>query len=457
MNDAQERTAQKRLSGMTGFSVIIAGQVISVLASMMTNFALTIWLWEQTREATGLAIVQVAFIVPMMLMSPIAGAFVDRYDRKLMMMISDLTAVTATIGIFVLHLTGNLEIWHIYVAAVINGLGNAFQWPAYSAVISTMVPKAQYSRANGLMSLVEAGPGVFAPMIASALLPLIGMNGILLIDIITFGFAVGTLLLVTIPTPEKTVEGQQGKQSLLSESVFGFKYIFKRPSLLGLQTLFLFGNLFAGITFATFAPMVLSRSGDNYQWLASTQTAGAVGAIAGGLLLSTWKGFKKYSTGVILGWAFTGILVTAYGFSNLLWVWIPVLFIESICISLVNTSNQALWQSKVAPDAQGRVFAARRLIAMATQPIAPLIGGVLADQVLEPGMANEGSGMFKLFSPLVGTGPGSGMAILFVIGGLLILAVGLVGFSIPQIRNVEDILPDHDQLKRPEAETAPAS
>ena len=440
----------KRLSGMSGFTVVIAGQIVSVLASMMTNFALSIWMWERTRQATAMAGINVAFIIPMMIMSPIAGAFVDRYDRKLMMMISDLTAVLATVFIFILHLSGSLEVWHIYVAAVINGFGNAFQWPAYSAVISTMVPKEQYSRANGMMSLVEAGPGVFAPMIASAILPIIGIGGIMLVDIITFGLAVGALLIVHIPAPERTVEGEQGKQSLISESVYGFKYIFKRPSLLGLQTLFLFGNLFTGITFATFAPMVLSRSNDNYQWLASVQTFGAIGGIAGGLLMSTWKGFKKYSTGVILGWAITGLLVVAFGVSASLWVWLPTLVLQSIFIALINTSNQALWQSKVAPDAQGRVFAARRLIAMATQPIAPLIGGVLADQVLEPGMANEASGMFTLFSPIVGTGPGSGMAILFVIGGLLVVTVGMIGFSIPQIRNVEEILPDHDQLAKAE-------
>lgn len=454
MNDAQERTAQKRLSGMTGFTVVITGQIISVLASMMTNFALSIWLWEHTHKAMGMAAVNVAFIIPMMVMSPIAGAFVDRYDRKLMMMISDLTAVLATVMIFILYLTGALEVWHIYVAAVINGFGNAFQWPAYSAVISTMVPKEQYSRANGMMSLVEAGPGVFAPMIASAVLPIIGTSGILLIDIITFGLAVGALLIVHIPSPEQTVEGQSGKKNLLTEAFYGFPYIFKRPSLLGLQTLFLFGNLFTGITFATFAPMVLSRSNDNYQWLASVQTAGAVGGIAGGLLMSAWKGFKKYSTGVILGWASTGLLITALGFSSTLWVWLPMMAIQSIAINLINTSNQALWQSKVAPDAQGRVFAARRLIAMATQPIAPLIGGLLADQVLEPGMATETSSLFKIFSPWVGTGPGSGMAILFVIGGFLIVAVGIVGFSIPQIRNVEEILPDHDQLAKAELEGA---
>ena len=420
---------------------------------MMTNFALSIWLWDSTHQATDMAIVQVAFVIPMMIMSPIAGAFVDRYDRKLMMMISDFSAVLATVFVFILYLTGTLEVWHIYVAAVINGLGNAFQWPAYSAVISTMVPKNQYGRANGMMSLVNAGPGVFAPMIASAILPIIGTGGILLIDIITFGLAVGALLIVHIPKPEQTKEGQEGKQSLLSESVYGFKYIFKRPSLLGLQTIFLFGNLFTGITFATFAPMVLSRSGDNYQWLGLVQTFGAIGGIAGGFLMSVWKGFKKYSTGVILGWALTGLLITAFGFSSALWVWLPVLVLQSIFIALVNTSNQALWQSKVAPDAQGRVFAARRLIAMATQPIAPLIGGVMADQVLEPGMANEASALFRLFSPLTGTGPGSGMAILFIIGGFLVAGVGMVGFSVPKIRNVEEILPDHDQLAKAEAAT----
>jgi DHA3 family macrolide efflux protein-like MFS transporter len=136
-----------RPTGMFGFTIVWLGQIISVLASSMTGFGMALWMYKQTESATAMAGMQVAFILPFLLISPIAGVLVDRHNRKLMMMVSDLTAVLSTAAIFILYATGNLQFWHLYIANVINGLGNAFQWPAYSAAISTMVPKEQYGRA----------------------------------------------------------------------------------------------------------------------------------------------------------------------------------------------------------------------------------------------------------------------------------------------------------------------
>ena len=198
---------------MFGFTIVWLGQIVSVLASMMTQFALTIWAFEKTGSATALGLVQVFFVTPFLLISPLAGALVDRKNRKTMMMVSDLGAGLATIGILVLQAFGVLEVWHLYLAAVVNGLGNTFQWPAYSAAISTMLPKEQYGRANGMMSLIEAGPGVIAPLIAGALLPVIGLVGILFIDVATFLLAIGALLVVYIPQPERAV-GMPGGRSV---------------------------------------------------------------------------------------------------------------------------------------------------------------------------------------------------------------------------------------------------
>ncbi|NSW52065.1 MAG: MFS transporter [Anaerolineae bacterium] len=438
---------------MQGFTLVWLGQIVSVLASNMTGFALTIWMYQQTRSTTAMALMQVCFILPFLLLSPIAGAMVDRYNRKLMMMVSDLTAVLSTAGILVLYATGNLEFWHMYIASVINGLGNTFQWPAYSAAISTMVSKDQYSRANGMMSLVESGPAVLSPMLAGMLLPVIGLTGILTLDVATFFIAILALLLVVVPQPEKTLEGQQGRGNLWKESAFGFQYIFKRPSLLGLQMVFFFGNLFSGLAFTAFAPMILDRTADNTTIFATVQTFGAIGGITGGILMSVWAGFKKRVNGVLAGWLFSGLIFTLVGFGQTVWIWAPVMVVESILAAMINTSNQAIWQAKVAPDAQGRVFSARRLIAWFTQPIAPLIGGVLADYVLEPAMQTTSGPLFTIFSPLVGTGPGSGKAILFIFSGLAIAVIGMVAFSIHPIRSVESILPDHDTLEKAAGDT----
>lgn len=444
-----EETSNKP-TGMFAFIIIWIGQLVSVLASSMSHFALTIWMYQQTESATALAMMQVFFITPFLLISPFAGVMVDRYNRKLMMMLSDLAAIIATGSIFVLYSLGMLEFWHLYIAAVLNGIGNTFQWPAYSAAISTMIPKEQLGRANGLMSLMEAGPGVIAPLLAGALLPFIGLTGILAIDVVTFFFAVGALLFVHIPQPRKTEEGQKKSGNIWSEAAYGFTYIFARPSLLGLQLVFFFANLFSGIGFTLMAPMILARTASDSLIFGAVQTAGAIGAVAGGILMSIWGGFKRRVHGVLLGWMLTSISgMFLLGIGQGLSIWIPAMVFGAMFGPLINASNQAIWQAKVAPDLQGRVFSARRLIAWFTNPISPIIAGTLADFVLEPAMRSNGA-MASLFGGLVGTGPGAGMGLLMVVCGLAAALVGLVGYFIPAIRNAEDLLPDHDTLQAAE-------
>ncbi len=443
--------SSKRPSGMFAFTVVWLGQIVSVLASSMSQFGLTIFMYEKTQSATALGLMQVFYFVPFLLISPIAGVMVDRHNRKMMMMVSDLAAGLATIGILLVLYFGVWQFWQMYLAAVIFGLGTAFQWPAYSAAISTMVSKEQLGRANGMMSLMEAGPGVIAPILAGALLPIIKLTGILFFDVATFILAIGALLIVHVPQPVRTEEGAKASGGMLKEAAYGFKYIFARPSLLGLQLVFFAGNLFAGMAFTLLAPMILSRSGNNSLLFGSAQSAGAIAGLVGGVLMSIWGGFKRRVHGVLFGWIISGIGMAIIGLAGGLPIWITGLAISSIVIPLVNGSNQAIWQSKVAPDLQGRVFASRRLIAWITNPISPIIAGTLADFVLEPA-ARAGTGLPAAFSWLVGTGPGSGMGLLIVFCGLVGVLVGVVGYFIPAIYNAETILPDHDAL--PKAESA---
>jgi DHA3 family macrolide efflux protein-like MFS transporter len=367
-----------------------------------------------------------------------------------MMMVGDLAAGLATIAILILQALGVLQIWHLYIAMAVMGLGNTFQWPAYSAAISTMVSKEQYGRANGMMALIESGRGVLAPILAGALLPFIHLTGILLIDVVTFIIAVLALLVVFIPQPARTIEGQQGQGSLWKESVYGFKYIFARPSLLGLQLIFFAGNLFSGIAATLFAPVVLSRSGFNSIVLGTSQSAFAIAGVAGGIIMSVWGGFKRRVHGVLLGWFLSSLFGMAlFGVGRGLAVWIPAGIMLMIFNPLINASNQAIWQAKVAPDVQGRVFSARRLIAWLTNPISPIIAGTLSDYVLEPAMKAQ-TGLSSIFGGIFGTSAGAGMGLLITFCGLAAALVGLSGYFFPAIRNAEDILPDHDQLQKAE-------
>ena len=443
-----EKTSN-RPSGMFGFSIVWLGQIVSVLASAMSQFALTIFMFQETGSATALGLMQVFFITPFLVISPIAGVMVDRYNRKMMMLVSDLGAGLATLVILALQALGLLEYWHLYGTSIIYGLGMAFQWPAYSAAISTMVPKEKLGRANGMMSLIEAGPGVIAPLLAGTLYPLIKLTGILFFDVVTFLLAIGALMIVHIPQPPRTLEGQQVKGNMLKEAAYGFKYIFARPSLLGLQLIFFAGNLFSGIGFTVLAAMILLRTNNDTQMLGFAETAGGVGGVVGGILMSAWGGFKRRSHGVLLGWILSGLGMAIIGLAGGLPAWITGMAITTIMVPLVNGSNQAIWQSKVAPDLQGRVFSARRLIAWLTNPISPIIGGTLADFVLEPA-ARAQTGLPAAFAWLVGTGPGAGMGLLMVICGFAASLVGLLGYFFPAIYNAEAILPDHDTLARAE-------
>lgn len=442
-----DTTATRRPSGMFGFVIVWLGQIVSVLASAMSQFGLTIWMYNQTQSALAMGLMQVFFITPFLLISPFAGVWVDRYNRKLMMMVSDVGAGIATILILIFMSLGWLQYWHLYFASMIYGLGMAFQWPAYSAAISTMVPKEQLGRANGMMSLIEAGPGVFAPILAGALLPVIKLTGILFFDVATFLLAVGALMFVHIPQPRRTEEGRQKQDNIWKEAAYGFQYIFKRPSLLGLQLIFFAGNLFTGIAFTVLAPMILARTDSNSLMFGSVQTAGAVGALIGGLIMSAWGGFKKRTHGVLAGWIWSGIGAAIVGLAGGLPIWITGVVLAALAGPIVNASNQAIWQAKVAPDLQGRVFSARRLIAWFTNPISPIIAGTLADYLLEPA-ARAGTGLPGALSWLVGSGPGSGMGLLIFLCGIAAAAVGLAGYFVPVIREAESSLPDHDELEK---------
>jgi MFS family permease len=429
---------------MLGFTVVWIGQLVSLLGTAMSNFALTIWAYEVTGQATALALVAFFFITPMVVMSPVAGAIVDRSNRKLMMMVSDLAAGITTVFVLLLHATGGLQIWHLYISAAVAGTFQTFQWPAYSAAVTMMLPKKQYARANGMMELAGSASHIFAPVLAGALLGVIGLAGILIVDIATFVVAVGALLMVHVPQPQTTEAGRKGKGSLWQESVYGFRYIFERPSLLGLQLVFLAINLIGTLALAVFAPMILARTGNDEIVFGSVQSAGAIGGVVGGVVMGAWGGPKRRVHGVLAGMSLASLLGEfLLGLGQGLFLWVVASFFMQFFIPIINGSNQAIWQAKVAPDVQGRVFATRRLIAWLVMPLSNLVAGPLADYVFEPAMMPEG-GLASAFGWLVGTGPGAGMSLMFVFVGAFGALVALGGYTFRAIRDAEDILPDHD-------------
>ena len=436
---------RQSLFGMRGFVVIWIGQMASMLGSGMTNFAVAYWIFQQTGEATALTLAMFAFMLPSVLFSPVAGALVDRFNRKHVLIASDVISGIGTASMLLMIYVGNLEIWHIYIANFLAGLGNAFQFPAYSAAVTLMLPKKHYARASGMLSMAASASMIMAPTFAAALLAPVGLPGIMRLDLLSFGIAMITLALVIIPEPDAAdAANQEGKGSLWQESIYGFRYIWQRGSLLGLQLVFFAINFLAMFGFAVLVPMILARTGNNEMALASVQSIGAVGGVIGGLLLSTWGGPRRKIHGVLLGMILSSVLgQMLMGIGQTLFIWATAAFMTQFFMPILNRSNQAIWQAKVPPHLQGRVFAVRRLIAQVTAPLATLLAGPTADLVFEPAM-QPGGAWVDLFGWLVGSGPGAGMSLMLILFGGLGALAGLVSYLMPAIRQVEERLADHD-------------
>ncbi|MFP3853097.1 MAG: MFS transporter [Anaerolineales bacterium] len=442
-DSTEDNRTQASLQGMRAFYVLWAGQFVSIFATRMTRFAITLWAWDLTGTATGLVLVAAVTYLPNLIFSPFTGALVDRWDRKLTLALSDAGAALSTVVLFYLFLSGQAQIWHLYLTGFITGAFGTFQYPAYSAVVTTMVPKEHYSRANGMRSVVGSASGILAPLLAGAMLAVVEIPVILIIDLVTFVFALGTLLLIHIPQPAVSEEGQAGRGSLWQEVTHGFRYILDRESLTAIFIFFTAANIFAAFGFPMMSPTILAKTGDDSVILGLVQSAGSVGFLAGGVLMSVWAGSRRrihlVNSGFIL-WGILGAMVFGPAWS--LPLWLIGSFFMSVFNPIINSAYIAILQSKVAPDLQGRVFALEEMISTASFPIGQVVAGVLADQYLEPAMAPQGS-LAPLLGPIFGTGEGAGMGLMIGIGGLLALLTGIAGFLIPSIRYIETRLPDH--------------
>lgn len=434
------RSRASRLTGMPAFSVVWAGQLVSLVGTALTSFAIGIWLYQETGLATTFTTMIFFSNIPRILLSPLAGAAVDRWNRKLMMMISDLGAGLMTIIVFFLMRSDLLEIWHLYILMAVSSAFESFQFPAYSSAITMLVQKKHFARTSAMLSLAEEGSRVLAPILAAALIVVIRLEGIIFIDIMSFAIAILTLLLVPIPQPRQSEAGKKAGGGLLKEAGYGFRFIFTNPSLLGLQVNFIVVNLLAlGTVLRT--PMVLARTGNDEVTLGIVSSITAVGGVVGGLVMSVWGGPQRRIHGVLGGLILVNLGRVAMGLGQEVIVWSATGFFVLFFIALSNSSNQAIWQSKTPADVQGRVFAARRVTGQITFPLLGLIAGPLSDKWFEPAMAVDGR-LAHIFGGLVGTGPGAGMSLLILLAALLGLVLPTVSYAVPAFRNVEDIVPD---------------
>lgn len=400
------------------FVAVWFGQTVSILGSGMTWFAFTIWAWQTTEQPTTLALVSFFAFMPTVLFTPLAGVFVDRWSRKWVMMLSDGATALGTVVILLLYSTQNLQIWHIYIISALAGFFTAFQYPAYLAAVTTMLPREQYGRAQGMLGLSPALTGILAPVFAAALLGRIGMEGIMLLDLATFVVAFAALAWARIPRPQESEAGRASRSHVWGEMLFGFGYIFRRVGLRSLAFLFMLSNFFLAIGATLVAPLVLSQTGNDEGVLASVQSVGAVGGVMGGLLLSIWGGPKRRIHGILLGGAGACLLgITWLGLGTTFLLWAVGSFFFAFFEPIVEGGNLAIWQSKVEADIQGRVFSARQLMVQIPYLLGILVSGLLAEYWL-------------------------GISAALVLAGLAGGGIFLSAYLVQSLRQVEDLLPD---------------
>ena len=422
--------------------MVWAGQLVSLIGTNLTGFGLSIYVFQETGSVTQLATVMLASQLPQILITPFAGALVDRWDRRKAMILADAGAGVGTIVLVVLYATDSLALWNIAIAVAISGLFQAFQWPAYSAAMAVLVPKEQFGRASGLVQMAEAIGQLGGPILAGFAIAFSGIGVVFAIDVVTFSVAIVTLLVVRFPKPETSDAGTEGEGSLWHETKYGFKYLAARHGLLALLLYFAVINVAFGFVGPLFIPLGLSLTSE--AGLGTAFTVASLGMLIGSIIASAWGGPKKRVLGLVVGGAFLGIVFAAVGVkASVFWI-TGVMFVGMLWIPTLNATSQAIWLVKVEADLQGRVSAVRRFIAQGAVPIAYVLVGPLSDRVFEPIMADDGA-LAGSVGEIIGTGSGRGYGLFFISIGLFVVIASVAAWTYSPLRHLERDIPDVSQ------------
>ncbi|MEG0880215.1 MAG: MFS transporter [Janthinobacterium sp.] len=439
-------TSTRRYAGLRDFLLIWFGQMTSGIGSRLSSFALGIWVLRTTGSTTQFALIFVAMAVPALLIAPFAGALVDRWDRRRIMLCCDLVSASAQLVLAALLMHSQLAIWHIYLCVGATALANAFHGPAYASSIPLLVPHGQLSRVNGLVQTGGAIAQVAGPLLAGVLVSLISLPGVLLIDALSFVAAFIAMLLARIPRPPRSQDS--AGQSLWREAATGWRYVRERNSLFGLLLVFGTCNFLFGIAAITITPLVLSMA--DPALLGVQMSIGGAGLLLGGVLMAASGGMKKRINGVLGFSLLAGLALAAHGLAPSFVLVTAAGFVFFLTLPVISASNDSLWQSKVPPGLQGRCFAIQRVLSEAAMPVGYCLAGPLAEHVFEP-LLMPGGALAGSVGQLIGTGAGRGMGLMFIVLGLAMSLVAMLAYSIPALRRADE-LPDAWTQPPPAAE-----
>ena len=365
---------------MKKFFVLWSSQAASLFGSAVVQFALAWYITRETGSATVLATALMVSFIPQVILGPLVGPFIDRWNRKLILICADLYVMLLTVALIILFVTDSIQIWHIYLIMVGRSIGETFQMPALGASIPLIVPEKHLVRANGLFQMLQSGIRVVAPPAGAFLMEALPMQGVLSVDIITAIIAVGCLLPLVIPRPKRTTLTEKANHFIDIKQ--GFHYVWARRGLLILMCMV--GLLFFFVASPALLMPVLVNThleGDVLKlgWLTS---ASGIGGVAGGLLLGVWGGLKRRIHTAILGLMIMIPCSIGLGLTSPSIYYattIPSMLFMGVGLSFFSAPSNAIMQTVVAKDMQGRVFALYHSLVAAAFPLGLIIGGPIAD------------------------------------------------------------------------------
>jgi len=421
------------------YYALLVTEAVSLIGSQISGYAISIAVFRATGRAAPLTLVAFFSAAPAILLGGYAGALADRFDRRGVMLIANLGFVAVSGLLLLSFASGAFHLWHLYVLTLGASLFAALERPAFQASIAMLVPDRHRDRANALRQITGSAAGVIAPAVAGLLYALVGVVGSISLDIATFIAAIAVLAVVRIPRPPESVEARARRAAVWRQVFDGFRYLSARPVLLGFCGYVSVVNFVANTVVVLLTPYVLARTGST-QLLGMVMAAMSCGGIAGALVISAGGRVGSRMNTVMLGIVAAGLFLGLAGVAREALALGASLFLMLFALAFTDAPFWSILQAKVAPDLQGRVFAAYLQVIMLMSPLAFLVAGPLADRVFEPARRQP---IWRSVGWLVGVGPGAGMGMMFIVAGALILALSLAAYAIPAVRRLEADLPDH--------------
>ena len=415
------KSLMNTLREMRAFLLLWLTQTFSGLGSAMTSYALVLWSYEQEGSALVTALLMVSSYAPYVLCSIFAGALSDRWDKRRTMLVCDAMAALTTVCTLVMLKAGTLQIWHLYLVNAVNGLMNTVQQPASEVATTALLPRKHYQRVGSLRYLSSSLTGILNPILATAVMTMLGMDAVILFDLFTFAVAFVVLLLfIRIPHEEKT----EAKEPLMVSVRGGLAFLRQKRGVLSLVFFLAAINLVASMFNATLPAMMLPRPEAGEFALGLVNSITGVTTLAGSLLATLLPAPKSRVR--VVCWTLLISMSTEnffLAFGKSLPVWCIGAFLGWILIPLMSTNLDALMRLNVPQEMQGRVYAARNSLQFFTIPLGYFLGGAMVDLVFEPLMAAQATDSF--LTAIFGSGKGSGAACFFAVQAVLGVAVCL--------------------------------